>query len=325
MGRQYKHLSEHDRIFIDILLKKRFSKSKIAQIIKVDVSTIYREIKRNITRYKISPYAFYNGRFAHGFYLARRQRNSKLAKDAKLRDYVHERLSFGWSPWQIEGRLKRENNGACLISHESIYRYIYNDNSIRNQFFKKLRRKHFNRIKRNSRKARYPRQYLIKHRPEIIKHREEFGHWECDLMMFKRGIKSNLITIRERSSRYLVAIKNENKKADTTAISIISTLKHIKNNVLSITFDQGSEFNKYTWIKDCLEADIFFCDPGSPEQKGAVENVNGVIRSDMPREMNLDSIPQKNVLKLVHEINNRPLKCLDYQTPREVFEENYIA
>ena len=70
-----------------------------------------------------------------------------------------------------------------------------------------------------------------------------------------------------------------------------------------------------------METDIYFCDPASPHQKGGIENVNGVIRVLLPRETNLDAIEQETIDKLVKEINSRPLKCLNYQTPQEVFDE----
>jgi IS30 family transposase len=78
---------------------------------------------------------------------------------------------------------------------------------------------------------------------------------------------------------------------------------------------------RFDWIKSCLEADIYFCDPGCPEQKGSVENGNGVIRVELPRHFNIDELRQKDITKLTREINNRPLKCLDYRTPQELFFE----
>ena len=321
MAINYEHLSDQDRLFLKILLDRRTPKAQIAKILKVHRSTIYREIKRNSTRYRFEPqkYHHYIHFHAQAYYLERRKRRSKIHADSKLMDYVNDKLSKGWSPWQIEGRLKAKNNGKCILSHESIYRYIYSDSRTRNCFYQKLRRKHFNREKRNSGKHRIPKELSIHCRPDIINTRNEFGHWECDLMMFARGIKSNLITLRERTSRYVIAIKNENKEARITALALISTITNIKNKVKSITFDQGSEFMRYPWIKSCLEADIYFCDPGAPEQKGAVENVNGVIRVELPRSYNIDTLKQKNIKQLTDEINDRPLKCLNYDTPKELF------
>ncbi|MEO8963277.1 MAG: hypothetical protein ABI370_01195 [Gammaproteobacteria bacterium] len=78
--------------------------------------------------------------------------------------------------------------------------------------------------------------------------RSEFGHWEAYLMIFKRGRKTNFITLRERKSRFMIAIKNENKEAIGTAFAMIKTLTKIKTSIKSITFDQGSEFKRYEWV-----------------------------------------------------------------------------
>ncbi|OGT45135.1 MAG: hypothetical protein A3E83_07610 [Gammaproteobacteria bacterium RIFCSPHIGHO2_12_FULL_41_20] len=289
------------------MLEKHYSKNKIAQILKVNRSTIYRELKRNSFKHWKTNNDIYWSDTAHQNYLERRKRKRKLDKDKNLKDYVHDKLKSGWSPWQIEGRLKSENEGQCVISHETIYRYIYSDYGIRNIFFQKLRN------------PRVPKEMLITNRPDAINKREEFGHWECDLMMFKQGIKSNLITLRERKSRFIIAIKNLNKTASGTALTLISTVKNIKKHIKSITFDQGSEFNKYQWIKDCIDTDIYFCKPASPYQKGAVENGNGVIRAELPREYDVAKLKQKHIADIISEINNRPLKCLGYQTPQETF------
>lgn len=303
-----------------MMLQKGYPKSKIAKNIGVHRSTIYREINRNSWVSSRSAEKYYTPVHAQGMYIKRRKAHRSLMNDERLRKYIESKLLCGWSPKQIEGRLKQENHGNCIISHETIYRYIYSDHAIRNRIYHKLRRKHFHRAKRGSRKPRFTADLMIHSRPEHINNREDFWHWEADLMMFKRGIKGNLITLRERKSRYVIAIKNENKKASNTAINIVSVVKHLKSYINSITFDQGSEFMQYNWIKDCLVAKIYFCDPGAPHQKGAIENVNGVIRAELPRSYDIDMMKQKELTDLISEINNRPLKCLNYKTPAEVFE-----
>ncbi len=320
MKKCYRHLDEKDRVFLRIMLEKNYSKAKIANILGVDRSTIYREINRNSCIHSYSKHSYYESYSAQKKYLKRRQRQSKMFNLENLRHYVEEKLNQGWSPGQIEGRLKRENEGHCVISHETIYLYIYSDYALRNRFHRKLRRKHLVRVKHNSRTPRIPPELLIKHRPEMINKRHTFGHWEGDLMIFKREYGSaNIITLRERKSRFVIAIKNANKCASSTALTIISTIKKIKAYIKSITFDQGSEFQKYHWIKECLGSDIYFCDPASPEQKGAIENGNGVLRVELPRALNIKDLKQKSLNAITHQINGRPLKCLQYQTPTEVF------
>ncbi len=102
-------------------------------------------------------------------------------------------------------------------------------------------------------------------------------------------------------------------------MNIIKHLKKLGTEIRSITFDQGSEFFKYDWISKTLGSDIYFCDPASPEQKGSIENVNGVIRTKLPRSLNIGLISQNKIDKLINEINNRPMECHGYETASEVF------
>jgi transposase, IS30 family len=140
-------------------------------------------------------------------------------------------------------------------------------------------------------------------------------------MVFHRGTKHNLITLRECKTRFLIVIKNESKKARTTAINIISAVSKYKDTFKSITFDQGSEFMRYDLVKSCLDASIYFCNPSSPYQKGSLENVNAVLRCHFPRSKDIKDIEEVFVKKVCREINNRPMKCLNYLTPLEVFSE----
>jgi transposase, IS30 family len=172
MGNHYKHLTEKDRVFLRIMLDKHYSKTKIAKILGVSPSTIYREVKRNSCIHRHSGLKFYWNHRAQQKYLERRKRGLKLEKDINLREYVHKKIKVGWSPYQIEGRLKVENNGICQISHESIYQYIYSDAERRNRFCKYLRRRHSYRFKRNQRKPRIPPELLITSRPEPINDRK---------------------------------------------------------------------------------------------------------------------------------------------------------
>ncbi len=107
------------------------------------------------------------------------------------------------------------------ITHETIYRYIYGHWQSRKEFTPYLRRKRPTRVKHGSRKKSIMSEHHISKRSEAVNNREEFGHWECDLMVFAKGVKTNLITLVERQSRFLLAIKNGNRQARPTAMAII--------------------------------------------------------------------------------------------------------
>ena len=330
MGKSYSHLTAIRRSILSRMLDQKVTKTRIAKHLGVHVSTIYREIKRNSTidvqLYKTVTY--YAPYFAERKYLKRRKKPSKLAQNKTLREFVNCKLRGSWSPWQIEWQLKYNEPELPNVSHEAIYRYIYGHWKTRKEFTPYLRRKRPARIKQGSRKKRLMSLHHISLRPEAANSREEFGHWECDLMMFGKGRKTNFITLVERKSRYLIAIKNDNKQARPTAMAIIHALKLIKRHVASITFDQGSEFADFKSISSCLEADMYFCTPGSPEEKGGIENRNGVLRTSYSRDCEISGVSQANIDQTLESINTRPMSCLRFMSPQMVFERHasmYIA
>lgn len=138
-------------------------------------------------------------------------------------------------------------------------------------------------------------------------------------MMFSKGISGNFITLVERTTRFMLAIKHTSKNARTTAMSIIKALTPLRGLVKSITLDQGVEFLKYHWLETFLEAAVYFCDPGSPHQKGAIENRNGVLRTVFPRNYPVKQLCLSLLEQEVQQINDRPMKCLGYQTPQQLF------
>jgi IS30 family transposase len=254
------------------------------------------------------------------------QKAQKLYKREYLKNYISERLARGWSPEQIAGRLKIEHSGVCVISHETIYKFIYSEEGKQNKLYQYLRKKKRFRKPQISRKNRgiIPNRVSISERPKEVEGRKTFGHWEGDLM-FGCKQKDNLITLRERKSRYIIAIKNANKKAEETAKKIIKNLKKLKEYILSLTLDNGREFSEHEAIKKALSISTYFCEPYKSYQKGSVENGNGILREYFPRGTDLSQISQKDIGYQIRKINNRPMKCLHYKTPREIFMENIRA
>ena len=128
-----------------------------------------------------------------------------------------------------------------------------------------------------------------------------------------------MITIRERVSRYMVAVKNPSKHAESTAEKIIERLKKISNRLIkSITFDNGSEFSKHEQIAKKLNAKTYFCEPYKSYQKGSIENGNNELRQWFPRDLDTKLIKSKRIQKYIKCLNNKPMKCLGYKTPFEV-------
>lgn len=320
MGRIFKQLHSEDRIAISTLLRAGHNKESIAKQLGFHRATIYREVARNK-----SVRLGYVPIIAERKSKARCGRPCKLAKDDKLREHVLAKLQQSWSPAQIAGRLKYENQGRSIICHETIYAYLYSDVGIRNQYYQHLRRKRFYRYPKISRQNRIkiPHRVSIHERPEAVDLRQEFGHWEADLMLFSRPTKTYLITLRGRQSRYLIAVKSPSKHATITSENILKAVSTIdKKYIKSLTFDNGHEFAKHEALAKKLQAKTYFCDPYKSYQKGSIENGNKQLREWFARDCYIETISQYHIHYRTQLINQRPMKCLNYLTPAEVFYAN---
>ena len=155
-------------------------------------------------------------------------------------------------------------------------------------------------------------------RPAIVDTRERVGDWEADLVI-GAGHQSALLTLNERRSRLTLIAPSASKKASVVADAMISLLKPLAAHVHTITNDNGKEFAEHARIAKALNAEIYFAHPYSSWERGANENMNGLIRQFFPKDMNLKCITKQAVKKAQELLNHRPRKCLRLETPFNVF------
>jgi len=325
----YRQLSENERRRIDRLLGQRHSVGEIARIVGRHRSTIYRELRRN--RFVDHQWPELNGYYyATAGKLARdrRARMAKLVRHDRLRVAIVDRLKDGWSPEQIAGRLRREGSSP-RVSHETIYRFAYSPSGLSSEIFRLLpesRRRRRPRRARGQRGLQVPDSMSIAHRPAPISGRQEFGHWEGDLLMFRKEHgKANVTSLVERVSRYTVLLRNTDRRSLPIMESVIVAFQSLPRQARSsFTFDRGTEFSAWDRLDKGLGANTWFCDPRSPWQKGAVENANRRLRQQLPSETNLIAISQIDLTRVASRMNATPRKCLGYKTPAEVFRDYLI-
>jgi IS30 family transposase len=319
MGERYGQLSLEERCKIAELQQAGHSIRQVAAALDRSPSSISRELKRNRGKQ-----VGYKPAYAQEQAAARRWKGSRLDRDAELRDLVLERLSRGWSPEQIAGWLTR-TKAATRISHESIYRFIYdqvrrtNDGSWRNYLprarYKRRRRRRSGRSVDDLIKGRVP----IALRPPEVDRRHTFGHWEADLMLFRLPGQAILVS-QERKSRVLLSARQPGKAAIPTVQRLLAWFQAIHPRLRrTITFDNGTEFAEHLVLTECLRMRTFFCDRYSPWQKGAVENAIGRLRRFLPRKTNLNTLDDEALHACIAAYNNTPRKCLGFKTPAEVF------
>jgi transposase, IS30 family len=318
MGRSYVQLSFEDRCEIARRTAEGQSVRKIAADLDRSPSTVSREVKRNSGR-KVG----YKPEYANEQTKARRWTGSKLARSAELRTQVLTQLARGISPELIAGRMKRDN-ASRRVSHETIYRFIYAEIARTKDFswrhyLPRAKSKRGIRGARGGSPAGFIKDRVSVHArtPDALD-RTTIGHWEADLVSFAK-YGQFILTLHERSSRILLAARPHNKSADIIAEHLRALLIAVPADLRkTLTFDNGTEFAKH-FILHPLGLQTFFCDPHAPWQKGGIENAHGRLRRFLPRKTDLDTIEPENLRRIIAAYNSTPRKCLDFQTPAEVF------
>jgi len=318
MGRQYCQLSAEERCAVARLQAQGRSIRQIAAALDRSASTIARELKRNSGRQ-----VGYVPLYAEQQSRARRWKGTRLERDPALRQQVLDCLKKGWSPEQACGWLKRRH-GRHLISPESIYRFIqaqitrHTDYSWRHYLPRAKSKRGCRGRKGGSSALHIQARVPIAERPLAAADRSIPGHWEADLMMFTKYGQA-ILTLHERSSRLLIAVRSNSKAAALIVRTIASLLAPLPQPLRqTITFDNGTEFAHHYELHG-LDIETFFCDPYAPWQKGGVENAIGRMRRSIPRKTDLATITPHRLSNLVRAYNNTPRKCLDWHSPAELF------
>lgn len=312
--RKYSQLTQEQRYQIYAFLKVNFSMADIAKEIGVHKSTISRETRRNKGKKGYRP------KQAN---IKACNRRSQAAKSIKLTpdlvNRINQFIQYDFSPEQVSGYLKQNHN--ITISHETIYTHLMANKAQGGTLYKHLRRfnkKYKKRYGSYDRRGQIPDRVSIDSRPAIVDTKKRIGDWESDTIIGKNH-KGVILTIVERKSKLTLMQKLPSKRSDLIADAIVKLLLPYRDNVYTITTDNGKEFSNHKDIAKKLGANIYFAHPYHSWERGLNENTNGLIRQYFPKKLSFDTITEKQVQFAMNRLNNRPRKLLDFETPNEVF------
>jgi IS30 family transposase len=295
----------------------------MARLLGRSPSTVQREISRN------GGYDRYRAALAdeRAWDTARRPKRCKLATHPPLRREVVRKLRLNWSPEQIAGWLKRVHRGErCYhVSHETIYRslFVQARGVLKKELLQHLRSKRMiRRSKQASRKGDGRGQITdivsISKRPASVEDRAVPGHWEGDLLSGSKN--SYIATLVERHTRYVMLVKVANKDTRTVVSALIKQAKKLPSELYkSLTWDRGKELADHRRFTLATDIDVYFCDPQSPWQRGSNENTNGLLRQYFPKGTDVSQYSQADLNKVARQLNERPRKTLEFETPAERF------
>ena len=314
-------LSEREEISRGIVAAR--SIRSIASILGRAPSTVSREINRN------GGYRQYRAAAAdkRAWTEALRPKPCKLALHPCLRLAVERKLRHNWAPEQIAGWLKRTypDNEAYHVSHETIYRslFVQARGVLKKELMKHLRtgrpirRSRHATAKADSR-GRIPDMVPIRERPASVEDRAVPGHWEGDLVAGSNN--SYMATLVERHTRYVMLAKIPSRDTETVINALIKQANKLPRELYrSLTWDRGKELTDHKRFTLATDIKVYFCDPQSPWQRGSNENTNRLLRQYFPKRTDLSVHSQAHLNWVARELNERPRKTLDFETPAERF------
>ncbi len=288
-------------------------------------STVSREINRNGGRRRYRASVADQGAWER----ARRPKTCKLVENRALARIVASKLQLAWSPDQIAGWLKRTYpiDENYQVSHETIYRslFIQARGALKKELLGHLRRT------RGMRRSRHHTQKTADHgritdtvsiseRPAAVEDRAVPGHWEGDLLCGSNN--SQIATLVERNTRYVMLAKVDSKDSETVINALIKHAHKLPGELYkSLTWDRGSEMAEHKRFTLATDIKVYFCDPHNPWQRGSNENTNGLLRQYFPKGTDLSAHSQAKLNAVARQLNERPRKTLDYETPAERFNQ----
>lgn len=264
---------------------------------------------------------------------ARRPKTCKLAENRTLARIVAAKLQWLWSPEQIAGWLKcaYPDDESYQVSHETIYRslFIQARGVLKKELQQHLRRtRAMRRSRHHTQKTgdhgRIKDTVSISERPATAEDRAVPGHWEGDLLCGTSS--SQIATLVERHSRYVMLVKVAGKDTETVINALIKNARKLPQEVYkSLTWDRGKEMADHKRFTLATDIQVYFCDPQSPWQRGTNENTNGLLRQYFPKGIDISNYSQAKLNAVARQLNSRPRKTLDYQTPAQRFNQSVAS
>jgi IS30 family transposase len=308
----YKRVTAGERIFIQRWKQEGFGIRETARRLKRSASSISREITRNT--------GFCNYRPKQAQATARALRPGPRRFTQEVRIDAEARIKDGWTPDMIGNRARME--GRAWVSKETIYKHIYAEAKTGGTLWTHLpraKRKRHRRCPRQDGRGRgkIANQRMIDTRPAEVDTRETVGHWEGDLINGAHET-GNLVTLVERTTRFTLVGRTDSKEAAEVTRVICALFETLPQKVRTgITFDNGKEFSHHEEIARSTHMDVYFARPYHSWERGTNENRNGMIRRLHPKKSSFAGISEAELDRIDRFVNDRPLKCLGWMTPRE--------
>lgn len=312
----YHQLTSGERHALSALRKQGFSQADIARALGRNPSTVSRELRRNSDGNH-----WYRPAVADEMTRGRRSRSRRNRRfTGENWDLVCSLLRELWSPEQIAGRLALE--GRLLISHETIYRYVWEDRrrgGTLHLCLRGARKQRWKRYRSHDSRGRLAGKRPITDRPPGAENRSRVGHLEGDTVLGASD-RHCVLSLVDRKTGYLLLGKLSSRTTQATNRRAVSLINRAPRRTRTLTLDNGTEFHGYKDLETATGTTVFFAAPHHSWERGTCENTNGLIRQYLPKRRTMARITQSHCDQIASALNSRPRKRHAFLTPAELYE-----
>ena len=337
-GRKGKHLTKAERVVIERMLGAGNPVPSIAATLERHRRTIEREIARGSVEHRDTEWRVkivYNadrGQDVHDQNATAKGPQLKLGANRKLVEFVSEHIGEGReSPAVVAFKMKEAGIEGAVCTN-TLYRYIELGliEGVTNESLWEKRKRSGRARRVICRAPKTPtRRKSIEQRPVQVDSREEFGHWEIDLVVGASGSKAALMTLVERKTRDLIMRKLKDKTHASVRRAINGIEREygaaaFRETFKSITADNGSEFLDVDGMQNSVcgkmkRTCLFYAHPYASWERGTNENTNRIIRRFIPNGCRIEAFSRTEIRYIETWINNYPRKIIGFKSPHQYF------
>lgn len=330
MTKKQHYMTKDERYKLEGYLDAKKSVAWIAKKMGFCRQTIYSEIKRGSYTHTCNywdeiRYSADKAQQLHDYAQTAKGRPLKIGSDYAYAEYLETKIADEkYSPAAALAEARKESF-RTEISVGTLYSYIDKNVFLRignKDLWEKSKRK--GTRKRKIARIAHPKLPSITERPEAAENREEYGHWEMDLIIGKKGSSHVLLTLTERKTRKEKIFKLPNRKAKTIR-KVFDQLErkteNFRKEYKSITTDNGSEFLQYERLQKSIYGgkrfEVYYCHSYAAWEKGSNENHNRMIRRWFPKGTDFKKVTKKEIQWVEDWMNRYPRRILNWQSPLE--------
>lgn len=330
MAKKQHYMTHDERQKLEALRRAKIPVAEIARQLGFCRQTIYNELK--LGSYEHEKDCFLETRYSpekaeqlHRLRQSAKGRQLKIGHDRSYADFLERKIlhdRFSPAAALAAARSAGFETRICVTTlYSYIEKGIFLDLTNKDLWVKSKRRK---RAQKPQRRIVHPKLPSITERPEHINRREEYGHWEMDLIVGAAGTKPVLLTLTERLSRQEIIIKLPDRRAETISQAFDQLEKktpNFKSKFKSLTTDNGMEFISYDRLRRSIHGgvrfEIYYCHSYAAWEKGSNENHNRMIRRWIPKGTDLTKVSKKRIAEIQNWMNDYPRGILAWLTPNE--------